>query len=267
MTMKNSRSFLSLLATSLLTALLVGCALPPSGKTPDTLRVGYSPHYPPVSFAIGGQFAGLEADFARDLAAELHCQPVLVPLAREELEPALARGEVDIVMSGRTITPARALKVDFCDSYTDNPLVALVRAEDAGVFKSAEEICGTRAPIGVLRGTSGELFARRHCLNTKLVPVALRSDVPLHLTSRLYNLYIDDLAAVIDILLNSETTLELVPIPLYEQKLAWAVAPGNDGLRTAANAILAEWRQNGHLDALLDRWLTYRRALAASPAR
>lgn len=250
---------LALLLLAALPLLLSGCAT--AGREPASLRVGFTPNYPPVVFSIDGQFAGIEADFARDLAAALGTTPEFRPLPWRDLIPALQAGDIDIIMTGLTVTPARATKVDFCDSYLDNPLVALVRAGEAASFPTRAAVESAPVAIGVLRGTSGEIYARRHCPSARIVPLAFRTDAPLGLIAQQYKLYIDDFAAVVDILLQSEATLELVPIPLADQKLAWAVAPGNNDLRAACNAVLADWRSSGHLDAVLDRWLTYRHAL------
>ncbi len=248
-----------LLLAALPLLLATGCAT--AGRAPASLRIGYTPNYPPIAFSIDGQFAGIEADCARDLAAALGTTPEFRPLPWRDLIPALQSGDIDIIMSGLTITPARATKVSFCDSYIDNPLLALVRAGEAASFPDADAIQSAPVAIGVLRGTSGEIYARRHCPRARIIPLAFRTDAPIGLIAQQYKLYIDDFAANVDILLQSEAALELIPIPLAEQKLAWAVAPGNDDLRAACNAVLADWRSSGHLDAILDRWLTYRHAL------
>ena len=256
------------LAAVAATLLLSACATAP--QAPKTLRVGYSPIYPPVIFSNhAGQPMGVEADFADALADALHTQAEPIAYEWSQLIPALQDGEIDIIMSGMTITPGRATQVLFCDPYMDNPLIALARAGEAASFPTAESILNAPISIGALRGTSGEIFARRNCHSAKIVPVALRGDVPLHLASHRYKLYIDDLAAIVDIVRQSEATLDPILIPLREQKLAWAVAADNAALRDAANAALASWRNDGRLNTILHHWLLYRNATlesASAPA-
>jgi ABC-type amino acid transport substrate-binding protein len=61
--------------------------------------------------------------------------------------------------------------------------------------------------------------------------------------------------------------LELVPISLKPQQLAWAVRPDNTALKQQADAALARWRANTTLDQILNRWMPYRPALAAAMAQ
>src|SRR5690606_17527347 len=71
------------------------------------LRIGTSASSNPLIFQADGNIVGLEADLARLLQARIG-QPIEFRLLPEsDLLPALARGEVDVVMSGLTITPER----------------------------------------------------------------------------------------------------------------------------------------------------------------
>lgn len=242
--------------------LLPGCAS--VGEAPRTLRIGYTPNDAPVTFEIDGEFAGIEADMAHDLAAALHCEPEFVEYEWAKLIPALQAGDIDIIMSGMTITPSRRTQVDFCQSYMDNPLVAVVRAGEVDAYASADDILSAPVTIGALKGTSGEIFAKRHCLRARVVAATFRKDVASLLTSQRFKLYIDDLSAGVEILQQNEAALSMLPFALHSQQLAWAVAPGNGDLRDAANAVLARWQASGRLDAVLDRWLPYRAAFVRS---
>lgn len=255
--MNRPRRFAALAAALLLGVLAAACT---STQAPDALplRVGFTPNYPPLCMTADGRPAGLEADFAAALAAELRCPLQIVPLEWDDLFPALADGRVDIVMSGLTVTPARAARVSFCRSYLQNPLVAAARAGEAASYASAADVLSAPTSIGVLRRTSAETFVRRHCARARAIPVSLRRDVPQNLAARRFSLYVDDLAAVLDLVAAAPDTLEVVPYPLYPQELAWAVRRDNAALRAAADAALAKWKASGRLDALLDRWLPER---------
>ena len=229
------------------------CATTPP---PLPLRVGFTPNYPPVCMVTPeGQPTGIECDLANALAEELRCPLELVPVEWDDLFPALLEGRVDILMSGLTVTPARSATVAFCDPYLQNPLVAAARSGEAAAYASAADVLSAPTSIGVLRHTSAETFVRRHCAKARAVPVSLRRDVPQNLAARRFSLYIDDLAAILDLVAAHSEVLDLVPHALHPQDLAWAVHPENQNLRAAANAALARWRASGRLDAILDRWL------------
>src|SRR6266446_6697505 len=76
--------------------------------SPPVLRVGTAPHYPPIAFKQHGHVTGLEVDCARGVADELGRRVEVVELDWEALIPALESGKIDVIMSGMSITEARA---------------------------------------------------------------------------------------------------------------------------------------------------------------
>ncbi len=257
--MKNRLVRFSAIAAALLLAVLAwGCvtsAPPVSAPEIQTLRVGFSPNYPPICMESEGEARGLEADFAAALAKELGCGFEIVQMGFDELIPALLDGRVDMLMSGLTITPARAYKIRFCKPYLNNPLVAVTREGWARSYGSASQILSVNASIGVLRHTYGETFVRKHCMRARVVPITDYDAVPEDFAGNRYSLYVDDLAAVLDLSAKHPGVLEVIPYPLQQQDIAWAVHPDNPSLLSAANAALDKWKANGKLDELLDKWL------------
>jgi polar amino acid transport system substrate-binding protein len=225
----------------------------------QTLRVGFAPNYPPICMAdADGKPTGLEAEFAAALADELGCGLEIVPLDFGELFDALRDGKVDILMSGLTVTPARAYQMRFCKPYLSNPLVAVTRAGWARSYASASHVLSTSTSVGVLPDTYAETFVRRHCPRARAVFVSDYDTVPKDLELNRYSVYIDDLAAILDLASKYPGTLEVIPYPLQQQDIAWAVAPRNPSLLSAANAAIDKWKANGRLDAMLDHWLPER---------
>jgi len=245
------------LAAALLLAGGAGCASPEPPPPPDiqTLRVGFATNYPPVCMTLDGEPRGLEADFADAFAKELGCGLELVPMDYGQLIPALLSKRVDILMAGLTVTPSRAYKVRFCKPYMNNPLVAATRNGWARSYGSASQILAVNTSIGVLRHTYGETFAKKHCLRARVVAVSDYDRVPQDFDDNRYTLYIDDLAALLDLSAKYPGLLEIIPHPLQEQDIAWAVHPDDASLLSAANAALDKWKANGQLDEILDRWL------------
>ena len=248
------------LAAALSALLAVACTSPAPVPAPvpelATLRVGFATNYPPICTTdADGNPAGLEADFAAALADELGCPLEIVSLDFDQLFPALLDGRVDILMSGLTVTPTRAYRVRFCKPYLSNPLVAATRSGWGGSFASASHVLAASGSIGVLRHTYGETFVRRNCPRARIVPISNYDHVPQDLDSNRYSIYIDDLAALLDLASKHSGVLEIIPFPLQQQDIAWAVHPDNAALLSAANAALDKWKANGRLNTMLDRWL------------
>lgn len=231
------------------------------------LRVGITPNYPPLIFMREDKAAGVECDFAKQLAVDLGRPLQLLAIPFELQFEELNEGRVDILMSGLTITSPRKARGVFCDSYMDNPLVAVVRRGEAGAYPTVKSVEHMDGQLGVLAGTSADAFVRQKCKNAKILPLSSRNDVAFYLVNRRVDAYIDDLAAAVNIVSRNEARLELVPISLKPQQLAWAVRPDNTALKQQADAALARWRANTTLDQILNRWMPYRPALAAAMAQ
>ena len=114
---------------------LAGCAVPveEDGKTVESvasrsvLRVGLTPNYPPVIDRIDGEFAGIEIDLANEAAKGLDKRFQFIELPFEQLIPALTSGEIDIIMSGMSITAERKQKIAFTEPYLHIGQMAVTR--------------------------------------------------------------------------------------------------------------------------------------------
>lgn len=252
-------------ATAAVVALLAcSCSTTKSAKAP--LRVGVTPNYPPLIMMQGEKAAGIECDFAAQLSSELGRPLELLKVPWDELFDELEGGHIDIIMSGLTVTPARRVRATFCDSYMNNPLIALSRRGESKNYSTADDVLSSSATIGVLRETSADAFIRRNCQNAKILPLSSRDDVVFYLANQRIDLYIDDMAAAVGIVSRNEERMELVRIPLAEQELAWAVRLGDEALRQQVNAALARWNATGIRDQILDRWLPYRKEVMEAVA-
>ncbi|MDE0839451.1 MAG: transporter substrate-binding domain-containing protein [Kiritimatiellae bacterium] len=67
-------------------------------------------------------------------------------------------------------------------------------------------------------------------------------------------------------LATKEADLDGIWIPLTQEELVWAVRRDDTQLLQDANRVLGQWRQDGTLDAILDRWVNIRGAAYVSPS-
>ena len=76
------------------------------------IRVGMSGNQPPFNMKNRtGRLIGMDVDLASALARTMGVEAKLVRMPFQDLLPALERGEIDIVLSGMTMTSERNLKV------------------------------------------------------------------------------------------------------------------------------------------------------------
>ena len=252
-----SRS-IPVLATLLAALLCAACSSIPR-QTAAPLRVGFTPNYPPICMETDGLPAGLEYDFAAALAKELGRPLEIVELPWERQIGTLLDGRTDIIMAGMTATPARSARIRFCTPYMVNPLVAMCRAGEESA--SPDELLAGTASVGVLQRTSAEAYAKHHFIHARIVPLSDPKDAPIHLANHRIDYYLDDFAAVANLISSDESQLAFVPYAFQGQNLCWAVRPDQDEFRFRCDGIIARWKESGKLDRMLKRWMPYLESL------
>lgn len=220
----------------------------------EDLVVGVCPNYPPVLFLQNDRILGVEVEFAVELGKALGRKVRFVSYRWENLIDALMQGDVDIIMSGMTITPARRVRVNFTDPYLKVGIMPLVRTRDAAKFNSLESILGGDARIGVEKSSTGDVFANRNCRSssiTYLQPV----DAHYYLVNRRIDVYLHDGPCVVWLAAEHEADLQVIPRQLTDDELAWAVRREDRALLDSVNGVLAQWKRDGKLQRIIDKWM------------
>ncbi len=246
----------------LILALLVfsGCAatLPPAPVDRNPLRVGITPDYPPMIFKQDDKVTGAEADLALRLAEKLGKSVQFVELRWDQQIPTLMEAKIDIIMSGMTITDARRARIDFTDSYFKSGLVTLIRSEDAAKFNSLKAIRESRSTVGVVAGTTGETFVRKNFPNAlNIVAFPKANDAVYLLKNMRIDLMVDDAPSIVWLVSENEGTLKGFWEPFNEERMGWGVNRDNREFLNQVNTVLRNWKKDGTLKEVLNKWLPY----------
>jgi len=159
------------------------------------LRVGMSGNQPPFNMKNrAGKLMGMDVDLAVGLARTMGVEVKLVSMPFQELLPALEKGEIDIVLSGMTMTTERNLKVAFAGPYFISGKAALTKSPSLAAANQPSDV-NKKARMTVLAGSTSELFAKRSLPNVELVPV-------------------DDYDAAIEMVLNDEVEALIADYPV-----------------------------------------------------
>ncbi|HTR42390.1 MAG TPA: transporter substrate-binding domain-containing protein [Pseudomonadales bacterium] len=242
-------AFFWLLAFSLVVAL----GDPPAGPAP--LKVGVTPHFPPMVYKENGTLAGVEVDFAKALGKELNRPIQFVELDWEDQIPALADGRTDIIMSTMSITLARQLRVSFAQPYLTIAQTVLVRREDAGkyVFGFPIEPPGK---VGVLKATTGDYLVQQEFPHAKRKAYDSAQEAGKALEKGRIDLLICDSPTAWWLAgMNEAQGLTVIPISLSTENLAWAVRKSDGTLLASVNAALAKFQANGTATAIIKQWI------------
>lgn len=241
-----------------LAGMLVGCAGGRLGSGP-VLRVGTSADYPPVVFEQEGEILGIEADLAMRLGQAIGRRIEFVKIPFPDLLDALEAGKVDVVMSGLSITPERAERVQFTVPYMKVGQLAMIRRQDVARFGRPNTIRRAGARVGYERATTGERFVAEglpfaESFAFDSVEAGLRS-----LRAERIDFFVHD-APTIWRIAGGLDHRDLIGLyrPLTEERLAWAVRREDEQLRAVLDATLGHWQREGLIEPIVQRWIPVR---------
>lgn len=259
-------------ALCLTSALLFGCAaqkpaeIPPAPLAPPPppgdLRIGISPDYPPLAMKQGGRLQGVEPEFAEGLAAELQRRTRLVELKWDELIPALRDGRIDIIMSGMSITADRQRLVNFAEPYLRIGQMSLIRKADLKKFADPASIDQKKTRIGFQNHTTGEDFVRDRMKNAILIGYNSIDKGVAALRKKKIDIFVHDAPTIWRVtggFGSKEKQLTGRYELLTDEALAWAVRNEDADLRARLSDVVRKWKENGHIDQVLDHWILVRK--------
>jgi polar amino acid transport system substrate-binding protein len=125
------------------------------------IRVGMTGNQPPFSMkAKDGTIIGYDADLAALLANSMGIKLKIVEIPFPNLLGAVKNGEVDIVLSGLTITMKRNMEVAFVGPYTLSGKSILTKSPDLSKVDDEEDVNSSSIKIVVLKGSTSESYVR-----------------------------------------------------------------------------------------------------------
>jgi polar amino acid transport system substrate-binding protein len=220
------------------------------------LLVGTMGNMPPLNMTTKDEeIIGLEPDLARMMADAMNVNVKFVQKPFPDLLPALQSGEVDMVLSGMTITPERNLKVAFVGPYLQSGKAFLTKEKTIVNAKKAEEINSPETKLVALKGSTSQAFAETVLDRATLFTTGTYDEaVAMVLQDKVHAMIADYPICVVSVFRYPDAGLLSVLTPLTYEPLGIAL-PGNDPL-------LVNWVQNtlnslegsGRLDELKLKW-------------
>lgn len=193
----------------------------------QTLRVGLTGSQPPLNMKTrSGETIGLEIDLINALAGSMGLSVELVERPFAELLPALRKGEVDLVISGMTITPERNAQVAFAGPYfiSGKSLLtkdaALARSDDPTVLNDAGRT------VAALAGSTSQTFVEQILPQAKLVTVPdYDAGVAMVMNDEVDALIADQPICEVSVLRHPDAGLHTLYTPFTIEPLGIALPP------------------------------------------
>jgi polar amino acid transport system substrate-binding protein len=224
-----------------------------SGK----LRVGMTGDQPPLNVkSKSGQVIGLEADLANLLASAMQVDLEIVQKPFAQLLPAVEKGEVDLVMSGVTITPERNLRVAFVGPYFVSGKSILTKSKKLAEASGADTINDPSVSLVTLEASTSARFVEMVLPKTKLTMVdSYDAAVKFVIGDKADALVADYPICVLSVLRYPEAGLATLLTPLTIEPIGIAL-PANDMLLlNLVQNYLGALQSTGVLESLRQQWM------------
>jgi len=216
------------------------------------ITIATSPDYPPFEFIDDeGAVAGLDIDLINAIAEEMGVTVEISQMGFDSIIGAVKAGQVDIGVSGFTVTEERKESVDFTVTYFTGGQVII--AKQAGMetgIKSAADLKGKL--VGAQLGTTGEEAANA-IEGAEVRPYEDFLVAIQDLKSGNIDAVVGDIL-VAEGVVAKNMDLGIVGDPLNAEETAIIVAKGNDDLVAALNEAIAKIKENGKYDEIVSKW-------------
>ena len=201
------------------------------------LRVGVALAAPWALRDDAGEYRGFEIDVARKLAADMDVEVTFRRYDYARLILALESGEIDLIASGLTISPDRALHVNFSRPYATNGIGIATNSASTADVARLEELNDPRFAIAVMDDSVGESLAQRIMPRARIAAFRTAEDASAALISGDVDVYFDEEPIPTFLALEYPNDVD-VPIndPLVETRSAFAVTKGDPDFLAFLNA-------------------------------
>ncbi|WP_374561956.1 ABC transporter substrate-binding protein [Ideonella sp.] len=209
-------------------------------KKAGTIVVATEGQYAPFNFFEGSKLSGFEVDVMEGVAKKMGLKIEWKTLGFDALLTGLGQDRWDLVIASHGITEERAKAVTFTDPhYCSGGAIVTKNA----ALRTAKDLAGKT--IAVQTGSS-YLEAAQKIPGVKEVKNFPKDpDAQAAVMSDRADAWVTDKFVVMDVLKNNKNTGLRATGMLFVEKIAAAVAKGNDGLAGAYNKALGEFMAKG----------------------
>ncbi|CAH0991217.1 Proton/glutamate-aspartate symporter [Sinobacterium norvegicum] len=231
------------------------------------LRVGYNPLQVPFSFHnIDGELVGFDVELMNTLAVELGVKIAFLPYRADNVLDLLAKGRLDVLISGFQMTTSRIQLVDFTQPVLTLHYAFVVKDYRADEFSSDELI----RKAGEIRIASVGDYAIIPHIEEKF------SNISFENIGSDQEFFDDDGKTWDGLMVSLEagktwTILNPSYTTIYNRDhiksypAAFAVAKGNTSLHTMLNSWLEIKQSSGYVDDLYSYWILGENAKPKTP--
>jgi polar amino acid transport system substrate-binding protein len=220
------------------------------------LVVGTAASMPPFNMTTkDGKIVGMEIDLANLIAGAMNVKLTLKVVPFNNLLAALEGGQVDMILSSMTITPARNLKVAFVGPYFASGKSILTKQANAESMNDVSKVNKPDKTLVVLKGSTSQVFAEKIFPKAKLL---LADDydqaVAMLREDKAQAMVADMPICQVSVYRYPDAGLATLQKPLSYEPLGMAIPPNDFLLVNLLQNLLNMMQKDGSLEMIIDRW-------------
>lgn len=232
-----------------------------------TLRVGMSGTQPPFNARTrADSLMGFDVDLAHLLAGGLDVELQIVTKPFGELLAALGAGEVDMVVSGVSITAERTRRSAFVGPYMLSGKSLLTKSETLANAQGVADLDKPEIKLAALQNSTSQTFVEKYMPNAQLMSVSAYDEgVNMILNGQADAMVADMQICMLTVLRNPGQGLTTLTQPMTIEPIGIAV-PGNDPMfLNLIENFMQAFEGSGILEQLRKKWLEDGSWIAALP--
>ena len=211
------------------------------------LKVGMSGNQPPLTMQNReGGIMGFDVDLARALAAAMQVKLEIKTMPFGDLMSALEKDEIDMVISGMSITPQRTEKVTFIGPYMMSGKSILTRNSVLGKISSTDEFNSADIKLLALKGSTSATFVREVAPEANLVEV-------------------DNYDDGVKMLIGGKADAMVADMPMCVEPIGIAISKEDTQFKNLVGNYLRAYEKTGVLNQMREKWFEDSAWVAALP--
>jgi polar amino acid transport system substrate-binding protein len=222
------------------------------------LRVGLSGDQPPLNMTDkNGEIIGLEVDLMKMLTQSMGLNVRFVVRPFADLIPAIERGDVDVVISGMTITPERNARVAFAGPYFISGKSVLTKSQAIASAESATLLNNADQRYAVLAGSTSEIFVQQVLPKAVSVPATdYNTAVQMVLDDKVDAMIADFPICQLSVMRHPEANLSTLMTPFTIEPLGIAMPADDPLLINLIENYLSTLENSGLLIQFKAKWFS-----------
>jgi polar amino acid transport system substrate-binding protein len=220
------------------------------------LVVGTAADMPPLNMTLkDGKIVGMEVDIATMMANSIEVKLTLKPMPFHALLPALEAGQVDLILSGMTMTPTRNTQVAFAGPYFGSGTSVLIKQENVASLQSTEMMNNPDVTLAALKGSTSQRFVERFAPKAKLVPTDdYDQAIAMVLDNKVRAMVADFPICNVSVYRYRDKGLTTLKSPLNYEPLGIALSPNDPLFLNWVQNFVAYLINSGDLSVLRQKW-------------